>query len=140
MLLINARRGPSQVHGDGLIAQEFIPAGTRIWRLNPAFDVILSQSELDRLSTPARQQLLHYCYFDPRGQTYVLSSDDDRFTNHSDDPNTIDEDEGRSSVAIRDILPGEEITWNYRGWGNMHCGIARTGETKIEPSYSEAGL
>ena len=46
----------------------------------------------------------------------VLSSDDDRFTNHSNDPNTLEEG-GYESYAIRDIQAGEEITWNYRGWG-----------------------
>ena len=42
----------------------------------------------------------------------MLSSDDDRFTNHSDDPNT--KCQGQSTFAVRDIQEGEEITNNYR--------------------------
>lgn len=119
MLLVNARRGPSPIHGDGLIAQEFIPAGTRIWELKPGFDVVLTEAQLADLSPAAREQVLHYCYFDPRNRTYVVSTDDDRFTNHSDDPNTTEDTDGTSSVAIRDILPGDEIIWNYRNWGGV---------------------
>lgn len=131
MLLVNARRGRSPIHGDGLIAQELIPAGTRVWELHPWFDVVLTEAQFQALSPAARQQVLHYCYFDPRNNTYVLSSDDDRFTNHSDTPNTSEDVDGTSSVALRDIQPGEEITWNYRNWGGvrfeMTAAKARTG-------------
>jgi SET domain-containing protein len=40
-----------------------------------------------------------------------MSSDDDRFTNHSNDPNT--HMVGNHAVATRDIQPGEELTDDY---------------------------
>jgi hypothetical protein len=48
---------------------------------------------------------------------YVLCFDDGRFFNHSDSPNVIDgltPDTAQSSIAVRDIFPGEELTCDYR--------------------------
>jgi len=103
MLLVNAKKGPSKIHGIGLIAQDFIPAGTRIWELRPGFDVVLTENQLQQLSLIAQEQVRYYCYYDPRNETYVLSSDDDRFCNHSDEPNTALDDDGQSTIALRDI-------------------------------------
>lgn len=38
MLHVRARAGASKVHGVGLIAQEFIATGSRIWEFVPGFD------------------------------------------------------------------------------------------------------
>lgn len=111
MLLIRARAGPSQIHGLGLIAQEAIPAGTVMWRFQEGFDVKIPASRLENFSENAREQILYYAYFHEESQTYVLSSDDDRFTNHSDDPNTRAVED--YVYAVRDIAAGEEITSNY---------------------------
>jgi uncharacterized protein len=111
MLLISASAGPSKLHGMGLIAREQIPKGTRIWQFVSGFDVLITEEEFSKLSLPARQQVLHYAYFDVHRNKFVLSSDDDRFTNHSDLPNT--KDFGDYVEAAVDIAPGEEITANY---------------------------
>ncbi len=114
MLLVNAKKGPSQIHGLGLISQEFISAGTRIWRFESGFDVELSEEQASLLSPVAQQQLHYYAYFDSRTQRFVLSSDYDRFTNHSNKPNTALDLDGVSTIAQGDIQPGEEITWDYQ--------------------------
>lgn len=119
MLLINARKGPSRIHGLGLFANEFIPAGTVMWVLRPEFDVVLTEEQFQSLSPVAQEQVRYYCYYDPRHRTYVLSSDDDRFTNHSDQANSVLDADGMSTVALRDIHSGEEITWDYRAWGGI---------------------
>jgi uncharacterized protein len=116
--LIDARAGVSQIHGIGLIAHVFIPCGTRVWVLQPGFDLILTETEVSTLSEPARNQVFWYAYFDPHRKVYILSSDDDRFTNHSDEPNTANEGDD-VTYALRDIQAGEEITWDYRGWGKL---------------------
>lgn len=123
MLLVNAQAGDSRIHGIGLIAHEFIPAGTRIGVFQPGFDLVIPEEALASLSAPARQQALHYAYFDPRQRVYVLSSDDDRFTNHSDEPNTANDRED-ATYALRDIQAGEEITWDYREWGGLQSSSA----------------
>jgi uncharacterized protein len=115
MLLVNASAGPSKIHRLGLVAKEFISAGTQIWEYNERFDRTFSDEDLGKLSLNARQQVLYYGYFDLASRVYVLSSDDDRFTNHSEDPNT--KDYGRYTVAVKDIYPGEEITCNYAELG-----------------------
>jgi SET domain-containing protein len=111
MLLVNAQAGPSGIHGIGLIAQEFIPKGTKIWHFMPGFDVSIPEADLQRLSPAARRQLFYYAYFHLGTRTFVLSSDDDRFTNHSDTPNTEPMDD--YTIATRDIHPGEDITIDY---------------------------
>ena len=86
-----------------------------MWKLVPGFDVIISEEELLKLSPPARNQVSHYAFFHLGLRKYVLSADDDRFTNHSDNANI--EFFGEYSVAIRDIQEGEEITDNYNEYG-----------------------
>jgi SET domain-containing protein len=114
MLLVNARAGQSKIHGIGLIAQEFIPKGTKIWTFCDKFDLVISEDDMAKLSGPARDQVIWYAYYDPELRVYVLSSDDDRFTNHSDEPNT--ENIGEDTFASVDIPAGTEITWDYRLW------------------------
>lgn len=114
MLLVNATAGVSAIHGIGLIAREFIPRGTRVWEFRSGFDVVLTTRDVEALSAVARDQVLWYAFYDRTREAYVLSGDDDRFTNHSDAPNTMDD--GLFTVANRDILPGEEITADYRPW------------------------
>lgn len=111
MLLINAKAGPSQIHAMGLIAQELIPKGTKVWQFMPDFDVLIPETFLKQLSQIAKEQVIYWAYFNIATRTFVLSSDDDRFTNHSDEPNTCNGND--YVVAARDIHPGEEITCDY---------------------------
>lgn len=116
MLLVNAVKGPSIIHGFGLICQEFIPKGAVVWKFQPGFDLMISESVFNLLSPTAKEQVLYYGYHDVPANQYILSSDDDRFTNHSDEPNTINLG-AFCTVAQRDIHPGEEITWAYgKAW------------------------
>jgi hypothetical protein len=48
-----------------------------------------------------------------RDGMYRLSADNDRFLNHSDDPNTEESDDNLYTFARRDIESGEEITVRY---------------------------
>lgn len=115
MLYVQAKAGPSRIHGLGLIAAEFIPTGTVVWRFEPGFDVELTQDDVARLAPPAQKQVQHYAYSCPFTHHFILSSDDDRFTNHSETPNTFYAD--GCTRALRDIQPGEEITADYRQFG-----------------------
>jgi hypothetical protein len=117
MLLVDARAGVSPIQGIGLFAHEFIPQGTPIWVLQPGFDLFFSEEEMQALPPPAQRQARRYSYFDPAYNSYILASDDSRFCNHADDPNTLDT--GDTLYAARDIHPGEEITWDYRPWGGL---------------------
>jgi uncharacterized protein len=115
LLLVNARAGLSKVHGIGLIAHEFIPKGARVWMFHHGFDLVFTEAQVNALPAAAQQQVRWYAYYDNERHEYVLSGDDDRFTNHADDPNTASD--GYATYALRDIHCGEEITWNYRDYG-----------------------
>lgn len=111
MLFVRARVGVSTIHGLGLIAQEFIPTGARIWAYQPGFDLALTADELERLSPAAREQTLHYGWYDEDFERVILPADDDRFMNHSLDPNC--RWNGSYAEAVRDIRAGEEVTFDY---------------------------
>jgi hypothetical protein len=117
VLLVRTSLGPSEIHGIGLFADEFIPNGTITWRYVDGFDLRLAQSVVDSLAPPAREQVLKYGYFDPRVGLYELCSDDARFFNHADTPNTASVESpsgGHVDLATRDIAKGEELTCDYR--------------------------
>ena len=121
MLLVNARKGPSKIHGLGLIAQEFIPAGTRVWELRVGFDVVMTEAQMRELPPVAQEHVWYYSFrsSDAARPLYIMPGDDDRYTNHSDDPNTKMLDASWVTVATRDIPVGEELTWDYRPWAEM---------------------
>jgi hypothetical protein len=101
---------------------EFIAKGTPVWKFQEGFDVLISEDEFSRLSIPAQEQVLHYCYFNSTISRYVLCSDDARFFNHSDEANVnSDSDDSHIDTATRDIQAGEELTQDYKIFdGNFH--------------------
>ena len=117
MLLVRTKIGVSPIHGIGLFADGYIAKESVTWKFLEGFDLRLPPSILDRLSAPARSQFLHYSYFHAETGLYELCSDDARFFNHSDTPNTASVEllSGEEvDVALRDIRDGEEITCDYR--------------------------
>lgn len=121
MLLVPTFLAPSPIHGVGLFAAAPIPAGVRVWRLDPAFDREVDEVELAALAAVARSQIQRYAYVDPMRRVRILCADDARFFNHADDANCGDEDgcDGLVTVALRDIAGGEELTWDYREQGSI---------------------
>ena len=118
MLLVNASAGSSRIHGQGLIAHELIPEGTVIWALKPGFDVELTIEQFDELTPVVRQQVGRYVYTDMTTGKIVLCSDDAKYMNHSDTPNT--RTLGQQTTAVVDILPGEELTCDYSEFDAGH--------------------
>ncbi|OGC52058.1 hypothetical protein A2982_02455 [candidate division WWE3 bacterium RIFCSPLOWO2_01_FULL_39_13] len=118
MLLVKTKIGPSKINGIGLFADQFIPKETPVWKFMPGFDLVISKDQIQNLSEPARKQFLKYAYFNPETSKYILCFDDARFSNHSNNPNTISvdsfDDEEGVDVAARDIQEGEELTCNYK--------------------------
>ncbi len=116
MLLVKTNVAMSPIHGLGVFAAEPIPAGTPIWALDALLDRVFPAAALADYPEHVREYLEHYCEYFPETDELVLSGDGDRFTNHSDDPNTAVA--GRNApdarvVAVRDIAEGEEITCSY---------------------------
>jgi hypothetical protein len=118
MLLVKTKIGPSKVAGIGLFAHEFIAKGTPVWKFMSDFDQKISEKKTAEFSESARGQFLNYAYFNQKTGWYILCGDDARFCNHSSDSNIVStyppgESEEGVSIAVRDILKGEEIMDNY---------------------------
>ena len=131
MLLVDTELRSSPIHGIGVFSRQFIPAGTVVWTFTPGFDLEIDPPEVERLAPPARDQFLKYSYLDVLTGKYVLCFDDGRFFNHSDQPNVIDgvtPETAQSSVAVKDIAPGEELTCDYRTFD----ALSRNGLDEVE--------
>lgn len=120
MLLVKTKIGQSKIHGMGLFSDEFIAKGTPVWKFKENFDIQINPKDIDNLSEPAKQQFLNYGYQNPSNGNYILCFDDARFFNHHDNPNCVDlpdkPDGITLTVASRNILPGEELTCNYKNF------------------------
>ncbi len=116
MILVATRVAPSAIHGCGLFAVHDFPRGTPIWRFLPGFDHEFTPGEWAALPEPARAHTRHFCFVRQGDLHVVLSGDHACFINHADDPNTGAPPDARvpvTTVALRDIAAGEELTCNY---------------------------
>lgn len=120
---------PSPIQGLGLFAKEFIPKGTIWWAASEPGDVLLvhreQYSKLDgsvesSLISSFKHAILIYSYYVRRYDALVLCLDNARFVNHSFTPNSgagIGPNfHPLSSIALRDIEPGEEILEDYTAY------------------------
>ena len=115
-MLIKTRVGPSPLHGMGLFAVEFVPRGARVWRFQAGFDHDFSPKQFAALPSLAREHTRWFCFVSKVNGHVILSGDHACFINHSLEPNTGALPSGKSpvtTVALRDIAAGEEITCNY---------------------------
>ncbi|MES2749425.1 MAG: SET domain-containing protein [Patescibacteria group bacterium] len=111
MLRVKTKIKTSEVNGIGLFADQFIPAGTVTWKYDQGFDPHFTIEQFESLPDFTKETILTHGYFDHQLNVYILCSDDQRFINHSQNPNitsTPSED-----VANKDIHPGDELTCDY---------------------------
>jgi len=127
MLSIQTVLQPSQIHGIGLFAAEFIPKGRLVAKYTPGLDITVQLEELDPELSPyseiMRTFLRKYSYWDDYKKLYIVSVDNSRFINHSRTPNLHSPnhpDEFDCLYAIRDIEPGEELTEDYSTWNDPY--------------------
>ena len=96
--------------GYGVVATEFIPAGTITW----------IQDKLDREFTPIQvnsmkpiyQNILDFYTFRNNKGNFILCWDNGRYINHSFNSNCLSTAYD-FEIAIRDIQPGEQLTDDY---------------------------
>lgn len=112
------------VIGCGVFATALIPKGTIVWVTDP-LDRYLTPGDLKAMpGRVARELLLRHTWRTKEG-LYALAWDNSRFVNHSCSPNVLATDFG-FEIAVRDILPGEEMTNDYANLGlqrdeHFHC-------------------
>lgn len=120
MMLVRTRVAPSAIHGMGLFAVDAIPAGTPVWRFEPGFDQEISPEQFVALPEQAQAHICWFAYQDAATGAWILSGDHTCFMNHADRPNTGASAEAKppvtTTVALRDIAAGEELTCDYRAF------------------------
>lgn len=119
MLLIPVRVAPSVIEGNGLFTVGPVPAGTPVWRFEPGFDQAFPPAAVAALPLPARAHLRRYAWIRREDGCAILSGDQACFMNHSGTPNTGMPPGARDAavtVALRDLVAGEELTCDYRAF------------------------
>lgn len=96
--------------GYGVFAAAFIPKGAIVY-VQDDLEVVLSPHDRRLRDERFAMQVEKYSFMDARGNR-VLSWDLAKYVNHCCDPNTMSTGYG-FEIAVRDILPGEEITDEY---------------------------
>ncbi|MEK7555715.1 MAG: SET domain-containing protein [Patescibacteria group bacterium] len=132
MLLVRTKIGKSKIHGTGLFADEDIPKGLVIWRYFPNLDIALSIKEVLKLPVVAQNYIYKHAWLSKKLNKYILSFDNDRFANHSEEYNVgekpTDAEDEPSAIALRSISKGEEITFNYQDIDSDHKRKLLSGE------------
>jgi hypothetical protein len=101
--------------GYGVFATDYIPKGT-ITYVRDELEISVSSERYDSLPQDLKDQVEKYSYRMADG-TRIVSWDIAKYMNHCCTPNSMSTGWG-FEIAIRDILPGEEITDEY-GLFNM---------------------
>jgi hypothetical protein len=96
--------------GYGLVATQFIPAGTITWALDE-LDREFSPKQFESMAAVYQDILETYTYRNNKGNL-VLCWDNGKFVNHSFDSNCLTTAYD-FEIAVRDIQPGEQLTDDY---------------------------
>ena len=123
MVLVKTYIDKSSIHGLGVFAAEFIPAGTKVWELTSGLDLDWTTAEFDKLDKNIQEYIHHWGYRDPDTDKYRLSFDNDRFMNWSNTPNVVGS--SKETFAAKDIARGEELTYPFSEDLNSEYSTAR---------------
>ena len=121
MLQVKTKLGISPIEnaGIGLFADQHINKGDTIWTFDYKHDTEYSQEDMDSANELDKEFLIRYCF--KFNGYYYLCVDNARFFNHSNTPNCTSfefaPDNLGSTIALRDIEIGEELTDDYSKFG-----------------------
>jgi hypothetical protein len=96
--------------GYGVVATKLIPKGTITW-VQDDLDRIFKPADVSKLNPFIKNYLDKYCFINKFGEL-VLCWDNGKYVNHSFKPNCFSTAYD-FEIAIKDILPGEELTDDY---------------------------
>ena len=118
MMTVRCYLAPSSIEGLGIFCRDPIKAGQMIWQTDPLMDMRIPIDRLPAYPEHVREFIERYAYIDVKDHSQlVLESDEGRFMNHSDTPNT-DFKGTDFGYALVDIPAGVEITCDYREIGD----------------------
>jgi uncharacterized protein len=120
----------SSIHGHGVFALRRIPKGARIIEYKGK---LITDKEADRRYSRLHEHSPHTMLFSIDGGLVIDATrhgNSARWVNHSCAPNCEIEEEGHQVFidARRDILPGEELTYDY----NLQIGEKHTKKAQRE--------
>ncbi|MBP0111605.1 SET domain-containing protein [Bradyrhizobium vignae] len=115
MLIVETILKPDQFGGIGLFSATRLPKDTLVWIHNPIVDIAVTREQYESLAPTFQALLDKHAY--PRDHkindgVVEYNADNARFMNHSNHPNTYQDDHCRIFTA-RDVQPGEELTCDY---------------------------
>ena len=93
--------GKGKIYGKGIYANRDFKKGKIVIRYNPKK---LTKKEL--LELPKKEKDFTHKH----GKTIYLYSSPERYVNHSDNPNTIQDLKNKCDIALKNINNGDEIT------------------------------
>ena len=100
----------SKAIGHGVVATDFLPAGTITWVLDK-LDREFSQKDFEAMD-PLYQEILETYSFRNNKGNLILCWDNGRYVNHSFNSNCLTTSYD-FEIAIRDIKAGEQLTDDY---------------------------
>ncbi len=114
----------SPIHGFGVYAKADIPKGTAWWNGEVDNNVLLfnknqylnfQRSADNQLKVDFWKMLSTYSYYSTKLDSLIICLDNARYVNHSELPNSgpAPDQNPLISIALRDILQGEEILEDY---------------------------
>ena len=110
MMLIDTYLDKSKIQGVGVFAKENIKKGERIKEVRPEFEIEFNSDNLPKMPLALAKFIDTHSYERELGsKILVMGIDNEKYLNHSDDPNVDDE-----GYALKDIKIGNEITINYK--------------------------
>ncbi len=116
MLLIETFLAESPIAGIGLFAGQRVEKGQVLWRFVPGFDNLMTVEFVKGLPDMNQEFIRDNASLIPQMGAYLMCGDNDRFTNHSNDPNrqfVYESPTDIYEVATREINPGDELTNDY---------------------------
>ncbi len=133
-------RSKGAIHGSGLFTTQLIRKGTLIWELD---EPTYTWKEIETWSQERFRDFRWYG-FQCGVDRYSLPEGISREMNHSCDPNTWSKGSD-SVIARRDILVGEEITYDYSTYDididfeiECHCGASNCRGTISNRDYLDS--
>ncbi len=96
--------------GTGVFATQFIPCGTIVY-VKDELEMSISPKAFAQLDPILQEAIEKYSYIENQGNR-IVSWDHGKYVNHCCDCNTMSTGYG-FEIAIRNILPSEEITGEY---------------------------
>ncbi len=100
----------SEEIGYGVVAKKILPKGTITW-VQDELDQIYTPNQVGKMKKSSQQIINKYTFRNNKGN-FVLCWDLAKYVNHSFKSNCISTAYD-FEIAVRDILPGEELTDDY---------------------------